>query len=171
MTAAQKAKERGAKWLRYGARALAVCWALGVTFCWLFGFVVPSAFCGASFGETDPAYPLLGWLTAATVVLAPWIAAAIPWRWQRAGAVVVLFLCVLVPVAHLNLNVWAYPTWTVDPPMSWTCSSNYLVLWFVCMIPTVLPGLLAALLLLASWWKSRTPKGPEDTNRTQREEV
>ena len=155
MTEARDTAERNVKALRYIAGALALTWAISVTFCWLYGFMVPSAFCGASFGETDPAYGLPGWLTAATVVLAPWIAAATPWRWPRAGAVVVLLLCVLVPIAHLYLDVWAYPTWSVEAPITWTCVGNELVLWFLCIVLTVLPGLLAALLLLATWWKSR----------------
>jgi hypothetical protein len=162
MTEAQATTDRMVKWLRYSARALAVTWALSVTLCWLFGVTLPSTLCAYDLGATDTAFRLPAWLTAVTVVLVPWIAAAIPWRRERAGAVVVLFLSVLVPIAHLYLSEWVYPTWGVGPWSS-TCLWTYYPLWFVSIIPTVLPGLLAGMLFLISWRRSRTLAPPEAT--------
>ena len=155
---------RRVKWLRYSARALAVTWALSVTLCWLYGVTLPSLACSHDVGEIDPASGLPAWLAAATVVLVPWVAAVIPWRWPRAGAVVVLFLSVLVPIAHCYtpVQVWAYPTWfTHDGTFPGTCIWASMFVWLPCLLLTVPPGLLAALLLLATWWKSRTPVPPQ----------
>jgi hypothetical protein len=132
--------DRPAKWMRYIARGLALIYA-----------ILPTLVVGAIL--FDPIAPtnipprtwddLLTLLFVALVLLLVWGGAAIPWRWERAGGVVLRLEGLLVSI--------------------WTLVMYRGYLEAMVFAPIVaLPPVVAGALFLASWWKSRTPTRRQD---------
>ena len=100
------------------------------------------------------------WVRVALLVSLTWVAAAIAWRWEHIGGVLLLGggLVNLAQTAFLLILSAA------SPVVGCVCVS--FVLTLIAALPVA-----AGTLFLASWWKTRASEGPEDTNRTQGEGV
>jgi hypothetical protein len=132
MTDVRRTTDRATKWMRQIARALALICA-----------ILPTLVVGAIL--FDPIYPmnipprtwddLLTLLFVALVLLLVWGGAAIPWRWERAGGVVLLLEGLLVFIWRLVMYR-RYPEAMV----------------FAAIV--ALPPVVAGSLFLASWWRS-----------------
>jgi hypothetical protein len=141
MTEVQNTTDRRAKRMCRIARILAVIWVGYSTFSLVLVVL-----------EHEVArFSLMDWLTTATLASTPWLAVAIAWRWERIGAMVLLFASWLLP---RGLIWWSSGLLPRIPPTSlYLLYDRALVL-----SPIVLPlaGLLASIVLLASSWSSRT---------------
>ena len=145
MTEAQDTTGRRVKWMRYSARSLAVIWAgwWSLVVAWF------SAGMWGVFACFDcPGYqqvPVWGtWSlgTAACLALPIWASAAIAWRWQRIAGVVLVLEGLLLSIPALR-----------------TCPLPSVLLTIgMCAMP--LPPLVAGILFLAVWWRSRRLEGP-----------
>lgn len=99
MTGDRDTTDPTAKWMRYGARALALIWALWWTLrvvnCWLVLFFADFTAVGLGYviGNTGPlGRQITSFLVSAAgdgvwlmLLLVPWVSAAIPWRWEAIG--------------------------------------------------------------------------------------
>ena len=122
------------KLMRYIARAVALIWA-GL---WSF-FAVGQLFDPVAPTSIPPrtSEDLIDLLIVASVVLFFGGGAAIPWRWERAGGVLLVLEGLLVAIATL-VQYRDYPE------------------AIVLVLPIVaLPPVMAGSLFLASWWRSR----------------
>jgi hypothetical protein len=134
MAEAKDARDRRAKWLRYTARALAFFWALSCTVAivsfWVYMFLGYLYFLVVLLGCW---IPLLG--------LALWGTAAIAWRRERIGGVLL--------VLHASL----VSTWAAHNLRREFGDMGMLLV----VVVGALPALVAGDLFLVAWWKSRTP--------------
>jgi hypothetical protein len=101
------------------------------------------------------------WAIVATMILASWVAAAVPRRWPRAGAVLLLAATFLVPaIAFYGSTYTTYPS----VPGGYGMALGLLIgVWLVGLAPMPLLAAAAATLYLLSWWRSRTSGRPEDS--------
>ena len=120
--------DRVARWMRYVARALALIWAGWWTF---FGLA-----CGLGEGMS-PAGVLLHAALPGLIFL---VSAAIAWRWEAIGGIVLVLEGLLVFIAYPVMTYSRFPLSTIV---------------FV-LLTMALPPLAAGFLFLASWQKSRT---------------
>ncbi len=119
--------DRAAKWMRYIARALTVIWA-GLMGGFLVLVLLADPGSGAiTAGRWDLALPEL-----LKVVLFFVVPAAIPWLWEAVGGIVLVVAGFVVPIVYVPRSeiIGWFP-------------------WFG------LPPLVAGILFLASWWRSR----------------
>jgi hypothetical protein len=144
MTQDQGTTDEGARWMRYIALALALIWAAYWT--WLYQVLwvdLPS-----SFSVARPDFE--SWQVMAAMVLTPWVAAAIPWRWERTGAVLLLIASVLLPFIGLRIG----------STLNSLDARNNAFLVCVATFPLDITGFAAAMLLLARWWRLKQPSLP-----------
>ena len=160
MTGAEGTTERRAKRIRNIGRALAAIWAASATLSLLTMASFSVFMHWATWPHTSP--PLDMWLALALLVLPSWIGAAIPWRSERFGGVVLVVLGFLL----LTLAAWMWfhpvegflllimPLLIIAPPPLLAGS---------CLLLFAGLPLATGFLLLANWWKSRTLARPEAT--------
>ena len=144
MTEPETTTDRGAKWMRHAALSLALIWAAYWTWWYRQLFVdLPS-----SFSVARPAFE--SWQVIATMVLTPWAAAAVSWRWEGAGAVLLLLGSVLLPVIGLRIG----------SALNSLDARNNVFLLFVLTCPMDITGFGAAILLFARRWRLGPPSLP-----------
>ena len=156
MSLTRAAREEAAQlapglWMRRTARALALVWA-GY---WTVSYVSWVWNPGGDWGPAD--YWPAGMV--ATLVLASWVAAAVPWRWEHAGAGLLLFATFVLPLAGYAflISLWG-------PEGSFVLSMGCLI----SQVPMALLALPASRLLLVSWRRSRTAERQRGTDAAKR---
>lgn len=163
MTEVQGAGERRAKRMRRFARILALVWAG----CWTlliaaFAYLLVMM-CSSVVPFSVVAEPLEKCMAEVSIVFFPivailWVSAAIPWRWEAIGGLLLvvegLLIFTLVGWVELQDTLrWGMP------------AARELLLLFGAV---VLPPSVAGLLFLASWWRSRTSESRQDNGQERR---
>ncbi len=130
MTGVRKTTDRVAKLMRYIARGLALIWAGWWVFC-----------NGASLMLNFS----LGWLLVAICISLFLLAsAAIPWRWEVIGGVVLVLEGLALFTAQMFVGFGGWPH-------------------ILMVLAGGLPPLVAGILFLASWWRSRGAGSPQNS--------
>jgi len=149
MTEAQDTTGRRVKWMRYTAWAFGLLWAVwwSLVVAWFSAGFLGVLHCFDCHPHQQvPVWGTASLATAACLALPIWASAAIAWRWQRVAGVVLVLEGLLLSIPALSMA----------PLRS--------VLLSIALRAMPLPPLVAGILFLASWWKSRASEGPEDTN-------
>ena len=134
--------------MRSIARALAALWAGWWTLCVAYfsaGLVGVFHCFDCAPHEQAPVWGTGSLVMAACLALPVWASAAVAWRWQRIGGIVLVLEGLLISIPAVRM----YPLRSV------------LLTVAMCAMP--LPPLVAGTLFLASWWRSRTPTPPQGT--------
>lgn len=167
MTEAEDTTDRRVKWMRRITRTLMLVWASWSTFslvglvCFMHALPGLCAERGASSTPLSQLMPFgSGYLVLACLALIPWVSAAVAWRRDRTGGFV-LFMVGVVQCLVYPPAVWALDPCT--PHIRFSYTQNPAIDSLILTRPAALLAWLAGILFLASWWKSRTPKPPQDT--------
>lgn len=134
-----KTTDRATKWMRYIARALTVIWAGFWTFFLVSGTLLDPLSGAMTTGRWEEALPAL-----LKIVLLFVVPAAIPWLWEAVGGIVCVVAGFVLPI----YVVLPLP----DAPLSQIIGTSLLF---------GLPPLVAGILFLASWWRSRRAGSPQ----------
>jgi len=136
------------------ARALAILWA-GWWTLWIMALSFPFLRLGYwGSPSTAPAGPIPGVLTLALVVCIPWVSAVLAWRREVLGGLVLVLEGLLLLAVALNVIVETVGVLAFGEAIA--------ALPFVAAISGSLsvPPLVAGILFLTSWWRSRSSRVP-----------
>lgn len=118
--------------------------------------------CGAdhddcSLSEVIASLPLELWFIVASLILVPWLSAAIPWAWQGAGGVLLVMegLLPLLPGVWMAARI-ALRSLERDAVETGSMQTAGFTLLGGCILGA--PPVLAGSLFLASWWGSRSAR-------------
>ena len=135
MTDVRQTTDWATKWMRFSAWTLTLIWA---------GFWTPVLVAKIFFDPPLPARLVeedpRALLIQVFLFLGLWVSTVLPWRWEAVGGVVL----VLESLVLINWLV-------VEVPNAITKN-----------MPVVLLALMAGILFLASWWKSRRSGTPQN---------
>jgi hypothetical protein len=165
MAEVQDTRGRRVNRLRYSARALAVIWAALWMLMLLWTVYVESTHSdhywpGHTLDEWIATLTVGSWLALAVWVLIPWVSIAVAWRREDIGAIMVVLAGLLSTPYGWPILLAAVPGWPHPADIgSFTmlpvgCASIYVTPW---------SALIAGILFLSSWWKSRRPAPPQPT--------
>lgn len=142
MTGGRDTTDRAAEWMRYIARALALIWALHWTFVGLACSVGRSRI----FDEArSPAEIFLDQFALPSLLFL--VSAAIAWRWEAIGGVVLVLEGLLIFIAYPLVTYSSFPLSTI----------------VFTLLTMALPPLVVGSLFVASWRKSKTSGMPQNS--------